>query len=262
MANFGKFQPDGWGSKARIGLITPHMDIVPEGEFQALAPSGVSIHVARVPLGWRGGPKAAPIGLDAIRAFVNPPYVDDAVEMLAAAPIDSIAYGFTSSSYLLGPREDIEFSKRLQSRSQGLPIAIPCQSILFALQTLGINKLAMINPPWFPEKLTDMGANYFRKTGVDVVSAESAKGLATDQLSVTPDKVFDWVRSNAPDSAECVFLGGGGLRAISVIAALEKDLSKPIVTANQIAFWHAMRLANIKESIDGYGEIFDHQLPV
>jgi maleate isomerase len=65
-----------------------------------------------------------------------------------------------------------------------------------------------------------------------------------------------------PDSAECVFLGGGGLRAISVIAALEEEIAKPVITANQIAFWHAIRLAGVKESLDGYGAIFDCQLPV
>lgn len=262
MSNCDKFQPDGWESMARIGLITPHMDIVPEREFQTLAPSDISIHVARVPLGWRGGPEMAPIGLAAVRAFADPPYVDEAVEMLAAAPLDSIAYGFTSSSYLLGPDGDIELSKRLEGRSQGLPVVIPCQSVLFALQTLGINKLTIINPPWFPEELTGMGANYFRAAEVDVVCAKSARGLATDPLSVTPEKVFEWVKSNVPNSTECVFLGGGGMRAISVIAALEEDLSRPVITANQIAFWHAIRLAGVSESINGYGEIFKHQLPI
>ena len=43
-----KWEPDGWGSRARIGLLTPHNDIVPENEFAAMAPSGVSIHVSRV----------------------------------------------------------------------------------------------------------------------------------------------------------------------------------------------------------------------
>lgn len=60
------WHPDGWGSRARMGLLTPHNDIVPEGEFRALAPDDVSIHVARVPLGWRSGPEPPPIGLDAV----------------------------------------------------------------------------------------------------------------------------------------------------------------------------------------------------
>lgn len=262
MPGVDKFQPDGWGSKARIGLISPHMDIVPEREFQILAPRDISVHAARVPLGWQSGSAPSPIGLDAVRAFADPPYVDDAVELLAAAPLDAIVYGFTSSSYLLGPDGDAEFRQRLEGRSHGLPIVIPCQSVLLALQTLGMNKLTMINPPWFPEELTNRGANYFRVSGVDVVCAESARGLASDPLSVTPKKMFEWVRSRVPDSAECVFLGGGGLRAISVIAALEEEIAKPVITANQIAFWHAIRLAGFKESLDGYGAIFDCQLPV
>lgn len=261
MINDVKFMTDGWGSKARIGLITPHMDVVPEREFQILAPNDISIHVARVPLGWQGGPESAPIGLDAVRAFADPPNVDNAVAMLAAAPLDSIVYGFTSSSFLLGPDGDIELSNRLIGRSQGVPIVIPCQSVLVALQILGHNKLTMINPPWFPEELTALGVNYFRTSGVDVVSAVSAKGLAADQLSVTPEKVFKWVSRHVPDAADCIFLGGGGLRAISVIAALEEELSRPILTANQIAFWHAIRLAGVTESINGYGKIFDYQLP-
>lgn len=238
------------------------MDIVPEREFQMLAPRDISIHAARVPLGWRGGQAPTPIGLGAVRAFADPPYVDDAVELLAAAPLDVIVYGFTSSSYLLGPDGDTEFCKRLEGRSHGLPIVIPCRSVLLALQTLGINKLTIINPPWFPQQLIKMGANYFRKSGVDVVCAESASGLGTDPLSVTPEKMFEWVRSNVPDATECIFLGGGGLRAISVIAALEEDISKPVITANQVAFWHAVRLAGVKDSINDYGMIFNCQLPV
>jgi hypothetical protein len=62
------WEPDGWGSRARIGLLTPHNDIVPADEFGAMAPSGVAIHVARVPLGWSSGAEPPPLGLDAVRA--------------------------------------------------------------------------------------------------------------------------------------------------------------------------------------------------
>lgn len=35
------------------------------------------------------------------RAFAQPPHVDTAAELLAAAPLHAIIYAFTSSSYLL-----------------------------------------------------------------------------------------------------------------------------------------------------------------
>src|SRR5436853_33169 len=80
------WQPDGWG-KTRIGILTPHADIVPESEFSALAPDGISIHAARIPFGaYRPGGMMDPTIADApVRAMADPPTVDDAAEMLAMA---------------------------------------------------------------------------------------------------------------------------------------------------------------------------------
>ena len=45
------WQPDGWGFRARLGILVPHAAIGTESELAAMAPDGVSIHAARVPLG-------------------------------------------------------------------------------------------------------------------------------------------------------------------------------------------------------------------
>jgi maleate isomerase len=34
------WQPDGWGARARIGILIPHFDVGPEHEFGAMAPGG------------------------------------------------------------------------------------------------------------------------------------------------------------------------------------------------------------------------------
>ncbi len=255
------WQADGWGERARIGLLTPHMDIVPEGEFHALAPQGVSIHAARVPLGWRSGSRPAPIGLDAVRAFAEPPHVDAAVELLASAPLDAIAYGFTSSGYLLGLDGDLALRRRLERRAGGVPVVVPCQAAVLALRALGVTSLALVNPPWFPAQLSEMGGGYFRSAGVEVELAVSAAGLAADQMSVRPQALYDWVRRHVPDAAGSVFIAGGGLRAIGVVAALEEALDRPVLTANQVAFWQALRLAGVGDAVQGYGRIFECALP-
>jgi hypothetical protein len=74
------WQPDGWGWRARIGVLTPHADIGPEAELRAMAPDGVSIHAARVPLGAYApsGKMDQTLADDPIRAFAEPPLVDDA----------------------------------------------------------------------------------------------------------------------------------------------------------------------------------------
>ena len=257
----GMWQPDGWGSRARIGLLTPHNDIVPEGEFEAMAPDGVSIHVARVPLGWRSDAGPAPIGLDAVRAFAAPPHVDESAELLAATPISVIAYAFTSSSYVLGPDGDAALKGRLQKLTHGVPIVIPCSAAASALRALGAWRLAIVHPPWFPPQLDELGGEYFRKQGFDVVYAAAAAGLPVSQSDIEPARVYEWVRTHVPDTAEAVFVGGGGLRAIGAVSALEEALARPVLTANQVLFWHALRVAGIDEPLVRYGRIFGYGLP-
>ena len=46
-ADRNAWQPDGSGWRARIGVLTPHFDPVPESEFWTMAPEGVSVHAAR-----------------------------------------------------------------------------------------------------------------------------------------------------------------------------------------------------------------------
>ncbi|MFC4975056.1 hypothetical protein ACFPTY_11340 [Halomonas beimenensis] len=201
------------------------------------------------------------IGLDAVRAFAEPPHVDSAAEMLATMPLDAIAYGFTSSSYLLGPDGDARLKSRLEIMTGEIPVAIPCLAVVKALRALGVTTLALVNPPWFPADLSEHGADYFRKSGIEVMYAASATGLAKDPLSVQPERLYEWVRKHTPRATESIFLGGGGLRSIGVIEALEEALALPVLTANQVVFWQALRLAGVEECLDGYGRIFEHPLP-
>jgi maleate isomerase len=71
-----------------------------------------------------------------------------------------------------------------------------------------------------------------------------------------PAELYEWVHNQAPPIAEGVFIGGNGFRAIGVIAALEEDLGRPVLTANQAAFWHALCLARVRAEVAEYGQVF------
>jgi hypothetical protein len=68
-------QPDGWGSVGRIGILLPAGGAVPESEFAALGPQGVSIHAAPAPLGVRAATQRGrdPAAGSVSRAHVNLP---------------------------------------------------------------------------------------------------------------------------------------------------------------------------------------------
>jgi maleate isomerase len=250
------WQPDGWGP-TRIGILTPHADVGPESEIAALAPDGISIHATRVPLGaYRpGGAMNATLADDPVRAFAEPPLVDDAAELLAAAPLHAIVYGFTSSSYVRGAADDAALKLRLERRTRGIPVIIPCAAAVTALTVLGAKRLALISPPWFSAEMDQQGARYFQSQGFEVVHNGPA-GLPSDQQAIRPGQLYEWVRTHTPKGADAVFIGGNGFRAIGVIKALEEDLGRPVLTANQVAFWHALRLSGTRATIVGYGRIF------
>jgi maleate isomerase len=73
---------------------------------------------------------------------------------------------------------------------------------------------------------------------------------------VLPAEVYDWAKANVPSNADAVFIGGNGLRAIGVIQALEQALGRPVLTANQVLFWQALRLLGVTLTVSQYGRIF------
>ena len=257
------WQADGWGARARIGILMPHFDVGPEAEFVAMAPDGVTIHSTRVRIGVTM-PTAATdpgIALAPVRAFAEPPAIDDAAELLAAAPLHAIAYGFFSSSYVLGVEGDRALQTRLEKRTRGTTVVIPGLAALRALRALGIRRLALVDPPWFSTELNRMGADYFRSQQIDVVYAAPATGLPSSQHDQHPGRLYEWVRANVPANAEAVLTGGNGFRSVGAIKALEEDLGRPVLTANSVTFWNALRSAGVRAAVTHYGRIFAEELP-
>jgi Arylmalonate decarboxylase len=80
-----------------------------------------------------------------VRAFADPPLVDEAAELLAAAPLHAIVYGFTSSSYVRGAADDAALKSRLEARTRGIPVTIPRAAAVAALTVLGAKRLARIS---------------------------------------------------------------------------------------------------------------------
>jgi maleate isomerase len=250
------WQPDGW-AQTRIGVLTPQLDVCPEAEFRALAGAAISIHAARVRQKTYDPSEAAnrTIASDRVRAFADPPLVDDAAESLAAAPLHAIAYCFTSSSYVRGAADDAALKSRLETCTRGIPVVVTAAAAVAAVSALGIQRLALVSPPWFSAELDQQGARYFESQGFEVVRSGPV-GLPSDQQAIRPRELYDWIRTRVPERAEAVFIGGNGLRAVGVIKALEEGLKRPVLTANQVAFWQTLVLMGSTAKIADYGKIF------
>jgi maleate isomerase len=257
-----RWAADGWDAAVRIGVLVPHADVGPESEMRAMAPPGVCIHAARVPFGAirSGGGMDPTIPLEPVKQFAEPPELDDAAELLAAAPLHVIAYGFTSSAYVIGARGEADMVHRLRRRSRGLPVVSPCAAAVQALHALDAHRIVLFDPPWFDAELVGLGRAYYEDAGFHVLDA-TACALPSDQTAITPEALHGWIVEHTPADADAIVVGGNGFRAVGAIAALEADLGRPVLTANQVLLWGALRAADARPRVDHYGRIFDVAAP-
>jgi maleate isomerase len=150
------------------------MAIGPEEEIPAMAPGRAVTWAARLsrraaPAGGDGDPTTAS-GPGTVTAWAE---LDEAADLLALAAVDVVGYASTSSAYAIGFEAEVAVVSRL-SRRVGVPAAATCAGCVQALRVLGIERVALVHPPWFDVALNQLGALYYETQGFDVVSSASA----------------------------------------------------------------------------------------
>jgi maleate isomerase len=237
----------------RVGVLTPHAASGPEEELPAMAPGRVVTCVARVPA---DDVRADPTTLPGLRALAASPVLDQAAATFERGSLDALGYASTSSAYAIGFDAEEELVARLAGRL-GIPVAATCASAVLALHVLGVERVALVHPPWFDAELNDVGRAYFKSRGLEVVSSASAP-LSRDPSRIDATAVYEWTALHVSAEAEGVFIGGNGFRAAGAIASLEARIGRPVLTSNQVLFWRLLAQVGATAAIDGYGRLFSH----
>src|SRR5215469_7938207 len=183
------WKPDGSGWRARIGVLTHDDNTIPESEFWTMAPDGVSVHTARVPF-------------RDLRTYADPPGPDNATELLARLSLQGIVYAFTAGSYLLGTTGEQALVARLEERSHGIPVLMPCVAAVAAFRALAVRRIALFHPPWYTDEWDQKGVAYFKSRGFEVIHArhftpEIAVPHPILGTEVNAAELYDWVREHA-----------------------------------------------------------------
>jgi maleate isomerase len=132
---------------------------------------------------------------------------------------------------------------------------LTCDAAVAALRLLSAERISLVHPPWFSEAASEQGRSYFRRQGFDVVQCTPVAPSRSFR-EVEPQEVFSFVSEHTPASAQAVFIGGNGMRVAGAIEALEAQLDKPVISANQVLLWEALRRIGQTGRVQGYGSIF------
>lgn len=261
---------DNWGWKARIGMFIVGAEAVPEAEWWAMLPRHVSVHAARVTARapwarWRdGGGEAVELADDVARG----------ARQFAGMRLSAVVLGHSSSSILGGPGWDEAVVEALGVElgagiGGGAAVTTNGLDSLAALRAVGARRPFLVLPPWFDDATLAAGVGYYADRGFapaghlryepgrkwrDMAPGELYPAGAGFEQEVEP--LYAQIRAACPAAADAVLIAGTGFRCVAILDALERDLKRPVLSANQVSLWHCLRLSGVQGGPAGYGSLF------
>jgi maleate isomerase len=212
-----------------IGVVAPY-DFALDRELWRWVPDDVSLHITRMPY----APLAAT--MEMALHISDPTLVARGVTDVAAVSPVVAAYACTSGSFVGGLAGEAALVSAMIHA--GAPAAVTTSgALLAALRRLDLTRIATATP--YTADLTAGLSGFLAEAGVEVVSA-SGLGLTSDIWTVPYDVTAGLVRDTDTGDAQAVFISCTNLPTYDVIAALEAELGKPVLTANQVTIWSAL----------------------
>lgn len=235
---------------SRIGVIYPS-DGVLDFEFWRCVPPGVSIHVTRVPSSAKMDASLAQSARHVIMAESTG--LDEAAKTFSLIDAGSVAYACTAASFTRGVGYDTDIISRIEAGS-GATATTTSTAAVAALRALGITKLAVAAP--YEDEVCERLRRFMFDSGFDVVSLKNLGLRGMDIGEVSDDGVHALGMGAMVQEADGLFLSCTGLRTIEVLQALENDLGRPVVSANQATMWHALRIGSVDATLDGLAQLY------
>lgn len=213
-----------------IGVIVP-FDFALDRELWRWVPEDAALHVTRTPF------VPSPVTAEMARVISDPEPVRRATRDVLVPEPGVVAYACTSGSFVDGAAGEIALTGVIAGA--GAPLALTTSGALVeALKVLGASRIAVVTP--YVDDLTTKLAEFLAAHGVETVGSVGL-GLLGQIWRVTYEEVVRAVRAADRPEAEAVFISCTNLATYDVIAPLERLLGKPVITANQVTVWAALR---------------------
>jgi len=240
--------PYAW--RAKIGVIHPGGGENHIMDFFKVAPPGVAISSTGVPFHKDESVESM--------LHLDEHVVEAASQVLArsnAHPPDVIAWICTAGSFLRGKGHDQKLIKEMEAATK-IPCTTTSSAMLAAFKELGIKKLCLLTP--YPKDANEIEKKFIEDNGFKVVKADGLDLVEIHVLAnIHPGVLLTMAKKADIPEADGIFISCTGLNAMDIIEPLEYDLGKPVVTSNQASYWHAFKMARVREPIKGYGTLFN-----
>jgi maleate isomerase len=231
--------------KARVGMVDLASGLTGEEEMHAILPDDVLLLTTRVL-------NSNTIVLSAL---------SDMQEDMARAvstitpdePLDVVIYCCTSGTIAIG--ED-RLRELIQSVRPGVAFTNPFTAAVEALRHIGAKRVSLLAP--YTVEVTSYMRDAFQCKGFEIPYV-TTYGLELDAeiCQVSHDDILATAREQCVQGVDALFISCTGLRVVSLIEQIERELGLPVITSNQALAWHALRLAGYDRNLNGFGRLGD-----
>ena len=216
-----------------VGVVAP-FDFALDRELWRWVPDDVSLHLTRTPY------VPVEVSLDLARLVSEHQTLDDAVRTLTAIAPEVVAYACTSGSFVGGMVGEQAMCAAM-TRAGAVPSVTTSGALLEALSMLGIRRVALVTP--YTVSVTRALEEYVAEAGVSVAGC-AYMGLTRHIWKVPYREVADMAHQAMRARggvAEALFISCTNLPTYDVIPQLEAELRIPVLSANQVTMWAALR---------------------
>lgn len=195
--------------------------------------------------------------VDALIEMGSPQRLAAGVEELRLSGAEAVVWACTSGSFVRG-WEGAHEQVRDLARAAGLPASSTSFAFAHAVPEVGARSVAIAAT--YPEDVAEHFRTFLKAGGIEVVSVRGS-GI------ITAAEVGTWgwpeVRAMAVagdhQDAQALLLPDTALHTAAYVRDLEQELGKPVLTANQVTVWEALRLAGRRVNAPALGALFSKE---
>lgn len=236
---------------ARLGFVLPGGGA--EHEYYGFAEATgdrakVFIMASRI------GPGEEDHDIDSLLGTARIDWITEAARRMIPLKPDCAVWACTSGSFVVG-RAGAEAQVAALAETTGVPAGSTSLAFIEALQALGLRRVAVLAT--YPEPAARAFESFLGEFGIEIVNLHwLGAGSGWDAAVLPRERIIAAAKTAAVPEAEAVLLPDTALPSLHLIAPIEKAIARPVLTANQVTLWQAIRLSGRQVPVTGHGQLF------
>ncbi|GKQ37687.1 decarboxylase [Streptomyces sp. A012304] len=195
--------------------------------------------------------------VDALRQMGAPERLAAGVEQLRLSGAEAIVWACTSGGFVHG-WDGAHEQVRALALTAGMPASSTSFGFVHAAQEIGAGRVAV--GATYPDDVAELFAEFLRAGGIEVTGLRGSGIVTAAEVGTWGEgEVFALARGADTPDAQAVLLPDTALHTVAWLPALEETLGKPVLTANQVTVWEALRLTDRRVNAPGLGALFTRE---